>query len=179
MDKHLGKVKKKGKSNKSWQEKMYSIMYRVFVIVMVSLILINMFVMKRAVVEGSSMDYTLHNSQKILYWRTNKFVQPKRFDIVIIGAPDGGKEDYVKRVIGLGGDTIEYKDNVLYINGKKQDEPWIKKHVEEEGLWMKDMYVEVPEGYCYVLGDNRDNSTDSRIFGSVPLSSVHGIKLNN
>ena len=85
-----------------------------------------------------------------------------------------GKTDFVKRVIGLPGDHVEIKDGAVYLNGEKLDEPYLdegKRTEPESGLFID---IVVPDGYVYVLGDNRNNSTDSRRFGCIPIDKIEG-----
>src|SRR4051812_4561179 len=77
------------------------------------------------VVDGASMNPTLQDQDRMI---VTKIGEPKRFDIVVFHAPDG--TDYIKRVIGLPGDRIEYKHDVLYVNGEEMDEPYLKGHKE-------------------------------------------------
>ena len=79
------------------------------------------------------------------------------------------KVSYIKRVIGLPGDHVKIEDSTVYINGKAIDEPYLD-NVRTDGKIYKD--VTVPEGYLYVMGDNREHSTDSRDFGCVPIDKV-------
>lgn len=130
------------------------------------------------VVDGSSMMPTLKNGDRMI---VNKIGTPKRFDIVVFHAPEG--KDYIKRVIGLPGDRIEYKNDVLYINGKAYKEPYLDKYKKAvadgpltEDFTLKD-YIgrdTVPKGQIFVMGDNRRYSKDSRQIGTIPLSKVVG-----
>ena len=89
----------------------------------------------------------------------------KRFDIVVIKS-DG--EYLIKRVIGLPGEKIRYEDNKLYVNDKYVEENF--KHKQTMDI----DEIEIPKGEYYVLGDNRVNSTDSRIIGTIPLKEIKG-----
>lgn len=85
-----------------------------------------------------------------------------------------GETSYIKRVIGLPGDHIEIKDNSVYVNNQKLDEPYLDegvKTVPQGGVFTD---IVVPDGYIYVLGDNRENSGDSRRFGCIPINKVEG-----
>jgi signal peptidase I len=93
-----------------------------------------------------------------------RFSEIKRFDIVVV---DREKEYIIKRVIGLPGETIEYKDNELYVNGNKVVEKYDREQTE-------DFTVKVPEGSYFVLGDNRINSLDSRYFGPFKRNKILG-----
>lgn len=78
-------------------------------------------------------------------------------------------KDYIKRVIGLPGDRIEYKDDILYINDEPYDEPLTRSFTLEETSVGGDI---VPEGYLFVMGDNRRNSEDSRRIGATPIEQI-------
>ncbi|MBR2828743.1 MAG: signal peptidase I [Bacilli bacterium] len=116
-------------------------------------------------VRGDSMLNTLHNGDIMLLNIIGYQFKPiKRFDIVVVRED---KEWIIKRVIGLPGEEIEYKDNQLYVNGKKVKDKYPSKKTG-------DFKVKVAEGYYFVLGDNRTNSADSRVFGSFPRKSILG-----
>ena len=104
---------------------------------------------------------------------------PKRGDIIVFQFPKDPSTDYIKRVIGLPGDTVEVRDKVLYINEEKVDDP----HAHFTDGMLPDITrgprdefgpVQVPKGYFFVMGDNRDNSYDSRFWGFVPDENVLG-----
>lgn len=139
-------------------------------------VLIKTFIFNTTYVLGNSMYPTLHEKDRLF---ANKlplyFSGPDRGDIVVLEAPDAENKDYIKRVIGIGGDTVAIIDGKVYLNGKILEEDYIEEgsytHVYSENYW------EVPEGYVFVLGDNREEgaSKDSRYFGCVPLESIKGI----
>jgi len=80
------------------------------------------------------------------------------------------KVSYIKRVIGLPGDHIQIQNDKVYINGKALNEPYLKPGVLTEGGTFRDFVV--PEGYLFLMGDNREHSTDSRSFGCIPIDKV-------
>ena len=139
-------------------------------------ILIKTFIFNTTYVLGNSMYPTLHEKDRLF---ANKiplyFSGPKRGEIVVLEAPDASNKDYIKRVIGIEGDTVSIIDGKVYLNGKILEEDYIEEdaytHIYNENYW------EVPEGYAFVLGDNRDEgaSKDSRYFGCVPIDSIKGI----
>ena len=129
-------------------------------------------------VSGASMYPTLHNGDRMVL---SKVGDIHRFDVVILKAPDENVE-YIKRVIGMPGDTIEMKSGVLYINGKKVDQPFINTEaLAKQTVFMADFTLEsltgeskVPEGKYFVLGDNRGVSKDSRMIGFIDRSAIEG-----
>lgn len=131
------------------------------------------------VVDGASMEPTLQDQDRMI---VTKIGEPQRFDIIVFHASEN--KDYIKRVIGLPGDRIEYKDDTLYINGKPYDEPYLDKHKQEvidspltSSFTLRETPVKsdvVPEGHLFVLGDNRRFSKDSRHIGAIPMEKVVG-----
>lgn len=104
---------------------------------------------------------------------------PKRDDVVVFKFPKDRSLDYIKRVVGVAGDTIEMKDKQLYVNGEANINPHVHntdtRIMPANGGPRDNMGpVKVPEGYIFVMGDNRDNSYDSRFWGFVPLNDVLG-----
>jgi signal peptidase I len=145
-------------------------------------------------VEGSSMDPVLHDGQylivnKAIYTHINldtisKFLpfidpgddpvhylfrRPQRGDVIVFRFPGNPDRDFIKRIIGEPGDTVEVKDSTVYINGGALDEPY---------LTSKPTYVygpaEVPPKQYFVLGDNRNNSYDSHVWGFLPEENIIG-----
>ena len=129
-------------------------------------------------VSGASMYPTLHNADRMIL---SKVGDIHRFDVVILKAPDENVE-YIKRVIGMPGDTVEMKSGVLYINGKKVDQPFINTEaLVKQTVFIDDFTLEsltgeskVPEGKYFVLGDNRGVSKDSRMIGFIDRSAIEG-----
>ena len=129
-------------------------------------------------VSGASMYPTLHNGDRMVL---SKVGDIHRFDVVILKAPDENVE-YIKRVIGMPGDTVEMKSGLLYINGKKVDQPFINTEaLVKQTVFMDDFTLEsltgeskVPEGKYFVLGDNRGVSKDSRMIGFIDRSAIEG-----
>lgn len=143
---------------------------------------IRYFLFAPIVVDGLSMMPTLHDQDRMIVNKLSYEIgTPKRFDIIVFHAPEG--KDYIKRVIGLPGDRIEYKNDTLYVNGKAYKEPYLdeyKKQVVDGPLTDPFTLKEkigretVPKGELFVMGDNRRFSKDSRHIGTIPLSKVIG-----
>ncbi len=108
-----------------------------------------------------------------------KWGLPHRQEIVVFTYPLDNKLDFIKRVIGLPGDTVEIVNKRVFVNGKPLKEPYVQ--FTDDTIYPKEISprdnfgpVKVPEGYIFVLGDNRDQSYDSRFWGFVPIHSLKG-----
>ncbi len=131
-------------------------------------------------VSGHSMDPTLVENER---YAANKKESIKRFDIVVFNVPDGDK--YVKRVIGMPGDVIEFKNDQLYINGKQYDEPYLAKYKAKfvatftQDFSSKNLLPgtqgKIPNNCYFVMGDNRQASKDSREIGVISQSKIFGV----
>jgi signal peptidase I len=124
-------------------------------------------------VESESMVPTLEVWDRVLI---NKLAydldEPERGDIVLFRSPEGGEDPLIKRVVGLPGDKIAVRHDRLYVNGEPQRETYVNDDYQE----LQTPYGprEVPADHVFVLGDNRGNSQDSRIFGPVPEKNLIG-----
>ncbi len=101
---------------------------------------------------------------------------PKRGDIIVFQSPEDPKKDFVKRLIAYGGETVEIRDRNIFINGRQAEEPSIRAvSYSNNGDYGKEgAPVRVPKDCYYALGDNSDNSRDSRYWGFVPKSNLIG-----
>lgn len=136
-----------------------------YIVIIVLVILLKLYVVTPIRVNGSSMDTTLKDGDIMILNVINyRFNDIKRFDIVVVNEEH---ELLIKRVIGLPGESIEYKNNELFINGKKINDPYGKNRTD-------DFYYNIPDGEYFVLGDNRGNSMDSRVFGSFKKKLIKG-----
>ncbi|SCN25305.1 Signal peptidase I S [Clostridium sp. N3C] len=147
------------------------------VICVVIALLLKTFVIARADVDGDSMYPTLHNNDVLFVNRLSKINKDyKRGDIIIFDSLDAKNDIYIKRIIAVAGDEVEIKDDKVYLNGEELQENYLAEGtITEPGIFMSDKEkFTVPEGYIFVMGDNRENSKDSRTFGSVSLEQVEG-----
>lgn len=122
-------------------------------------------------VHGASMDPNLQDSERLIGLKVG---DTKRFDVVSFHAPDADKE-YIKRIIAFGGETVEYKSDQLYIDGKEYKEPYLDEYKQQMAageLFTADFSFTVPADQLFVLGDNRPVSKDSRVFGAIKKSSI-------
>ncbi|MBK3494410.1 signal peptidase I [Viridibacillus sp. YIM B01967] len=145
--------------------------------------IIRYFLFTPIVVDGQSMMPTLENGDRMIVNKIGyKIGDLHRFDIVVFHAPE--KKDYIKRIIGLPGDHLEYKNDQLYINGKAIAEPYLQKYKDElndEGTLTEDFTLSdieqldvIPDGHVFVMGDNRRFSKDSRLIGIVSVDEIIG-----
>jgi signal peptidase I len=148
-------------------------MWREWVETLLTTLLIFLFVESFVVqgfkVYGSCMEPNLYTGERLL---GNKLIyhfdQIHRGDIVVFRPPHRPDTPFIKRVIGMPGEILEIRDNVVYINSRRLNEPYLRN------AWHDNRPAErIPAGMVYVMGDNRDNSSDSRSWGELPLSNVH------
>ena len=164
------------KHETSWQDTARD--WPVFIIVAVALAFcIRTFLVEPYMVEGSSMYPTLKNHERLIVDKLSYFVtNPKRGEIVVFRFPKDESRDFIKRVIAVGGDTIEMKDGQVFVNGQALKEDYIYKNDPKGKNISSYRKTIVPEGTIFVLGDNRNNSEDSRFadVGFVPHKLVKG-----
>lgn len=126
-------------------------------------------VVARVRVENISMEPTLQPGEFILVNKLAYRLGEYRYgDIIVFHYPPNPQEDYIKRVIGLPGDDVKVNGGVVYVNSQALTEPYISAPPMYDGEW------KVPEGFLFVLGDNRNQSSDSHSWGFVPLNYVVG-----
>jgi signal peptidase I len=120
-------------------------------------------------VDGASMEPTLVSGEYVIVSRLSyRLGAPQRGDIIVFHYPRDPKEEYIKRVIGLPGDMVEVKDGKVFVNGQQLQESYLNVKTNYQGSWT------VENGQLFVLGDNRNNSSDSHDWGTVPMDYVVG-----
>lgn len=156
-----------------------SIIFAVLVAVLIFLALRH-YVLQPFQVEGSSMEPQLHNQDQMVMLRNNEI---ERFDVVVFPDPRGSGDSYVKRIIGQPGDELYFTNDTLYLNNQAVEEPYLEplksetegKFTEDFSLWDTLGLTQVPEGYYFVMGDNRPYSGDSRQFGLIQAEDIQGV----
>lgn len=160
---------------KSKLNQFVSFIIEIIVVVLLALA-IRSYVFTPVIVNGESMEPTLHDKEVMILNKAEyHFSEIDRFDIVVFPYRD---EYLIKRVIGLPGESLEYKENELYINGESITEEFIDKDTVttyDFDLNILDTEV-IPNGYILVLGDNRENSSDSRVkdIGFINMDDIMG-----
>lgn len=144
---------------------------------LIALFIVN-FVGRIAVVVGPSMEDTLQNGDRLVTEKlTQRFGKFKPGDIVTIYAPEFIHKEgntIIKRVIAVEGDTVEIKDGNVFVNGKLLNEPYLKEGAITRVDNVENSKLTVPKGQIFVMGDNRLNSSDSRIHGPFKVENVTG-----
>jgi signal peptidase I len=154
-------------------------LFRDIFLIIVVFVLFGVFFVQPVVVEGTSMLPQLHDGERLL---VNKLIYYKiqsiswghidRGDVVVFWFPNDPDKSYVKRVIGLPGETVELRNGKVYINNIELNEPYIDvEHNQSLPSWPP---KRVEDHHYFVMGDNRDNSSDSRYWGLVPEKYIYG-----
>mgnify|MGYP001121404040 CR=1 FL=1 len=145
---------------------------RGIILLAVALVLCHFFIVTIFIVDGESMEPNFRNNEVLLVEKISYLVsQPQRGDTVVVKFPgDPEKKKYFKRIIGLPGEKIEIKNNEIFINGQRLYEPYIPANIQTQpdGSWLL-----LGEEY-FLLGDNRENSYDSRLWGVAPRQYLIG-----
>ena len=151
-----------------------------YLLIIIIIILIRSYIVTPVIVNGDSMYNTLEDKDVLLLSKIQYQINEiKRFDIVVIN--DNTSNEYIiKRIIGLPGDNIEYKDDILYINGKKYKKRFTKDITDD--FTLEDICNinkiscngKIPKNMYLVLGDNRDVSADSRVKGLIDKKQIIG-----
>ena len=178
---HLSPSQKRKENKGRASEFLSTLLY--CIVALIIFLLIRHFLFAPVSVDGQSMAPTLEDQDRLIL---NKIDKIDRFDVIVFPAPSEPDKEYIKRVIGLPGDTIRYQDDVLYINGEQIEEEYLENSIEN--MTPGDNFTEdfllaaktgeetVPEGTYFVMGDNRQNSKDSRFseVGFIDASTVSG-----
>lgn len=169
---------------------------KALLLALVAAIFINVFIFENQQVKGSSMLPTFHEDERVMVWKLSHFahVEPNYGDVVIIDSRvervrtlkdefidqaliskilhQQNENFWIKRVIGKEGDILEFKEGKVYRNGEALEEDYINEPMNDEGE-----AITVPKNHVFVMGDNRNHSSDSRFIGPVPIENIRGTVL--
>lgn len=145
-----------------------------FAIAIAAALFIVTFIGQRVEVDGQSMESTLQDRDNLICDKLSyRFKDPERFDIVIIYPDDTKSKRWIKRIIGLPGEEVRIdKEGNIYINGEILEENYGKETIQDPGLAAQT--IKLGEDEYWVMGDNRNHSSDSRVIGPVPRSRILG-----
>lgn len=172
-------VKKQNEEEESFGKFLFDVIV-MMVVILGTFFLLFHFVLVNVRVSGTSMQPTFEENNRMIAVRN---FTPKRNDVVALIAPKAANDVpgsvYIKRVIGLPGDKLVSKNDKMYVNGKLISEPYLnnkyKKADNDAGqTYTTNFTVKVPKGYYWVMGDHRDISRDSHIFGPVKRKNLMG-----
>lgn len=169
----MKKKNKQAAEEESWGKFFRDVLVMFLVFVSIYYVVFSFF-LANEVVSGPSMQPTFEDGDRLIAVR---HFTPKRNDVVIIKAPDQANAMYIKRVIGLPGDTVQSKNDVLYINGKKTAQPYLNnKYKKADRLagtnYTTNFKIKLKKNQYWVMGDHRDVSKDSRYFGPIKRSKI-------
>jgi signal peptidase I len=141
------------------------------VIAVVLAVIIRVFLFQPFYIPSGSMEPTLTEGDRIIVSKINyRLGQPKRWDIIVFKYPVDPKRDFIKRMTGLPGETVQIQDSTIYIDGNKVEQSFLPV-----GLRYNDYGpIKIPEGQYFMMGDNRNNSEDSRVWGTLPKGNIVG-----
>lgn len=145
-------------------------------------LIVYLFVMQPHQVNGSSMYPNFEDGEYLLTDKISyRLGEPQRGDVVVFHAPEASRCpegtgcDFIKRVIAIPGDTIDIQNNRIFVNGMPVSEPYLSDNiVTQEGAFSNQGSYQLPPGNYYVMGDNRNQSSDSRAWGPVPIQNIVG-----
>lgn len=145
-----------------------------FLIAVALAAVIVLFVYQPVRVEGSSMMPALVDNERLFI---NKFLyrmgvgEVQRGDLVVFPSPNDPAKSYIKRIIGIPGDTVELRGGLVWLNGRPLEEPYVPADYRDQSNLAP---ARVPPGHYFVMGDHRSASNDSRMWGPVPGASIYG-----
>lgn len=156
-------------------------------IALVLVILIRWLLFKPFIVDGPSMKPNFHTGERVI---VNEILydirKPERGEVIVFHVPSEGR-DFIKRVIGVAGDTVTVEGDVVTVNGEPVNETYIQSAIDDahnnnilynNKNFPNEQFTDnkVPEGHVFVMGDNRSDSTDSRMIGYVPLGILSAVQ---
>lgn len=134
---------------------------------------IKTFLVQPFVIPTGSMEPTIMIGDRVLAEKISlRFGEPEVGDVVVFNDPTGRHEQLIKRVVAVEGQEIDIREGAVYIDGERLDEPYL--HGVKTDVGSEPMPQTIPDGYVWLMGDNRPNSGDSRFLGAQPISAIKG-----
>ncbi|MDP2669334.1 MAG: signal peptidase I [bacterium] len=156
------------------EEKKESTAWEIIKVIIISLLIvipIRTWIAQPFIVEGASMEPNFHNGEYLIIDELSyAFGVPKRGEVIIFRYPLQPSEFFIKRIIGLPGETVEIKDNEIFINSVLVPEQYLPKNLQTG----PDKTVQLEDNQYFVMGDNRTASSDSRVWGPLPKKNITG-----
>lgn len=140
------------------------------ILTVVTYLLVRTFLFETYRVVGQSMEPTLVQDERLIVSKLSyRLHEPQRGDIIVFRDPNDSGRNLIKRIIGLPGEVVEIRNGLVYINGQQLDEPYLVEYSAGS-----EPQTPTPDGYYYVMGDNRNNSSDSRSWGVLAADNIIG-----
>lgn len=153
---------------------MFSFIQSVVITVLLAFML-RFFVLQPFIVEGASMEPNFHDQQYIIIDKLSYRVrEPQRGEVIVFHPPVAISQNYIKRIIGLPGETVLVKDGEVFVNGTKVNEPYLGSQNHHTQPMSTQSPITLGEDEYYVMGDNRSHSSDSREFGALKKDNIEG-----
>ncbi len=175
----LSRSKEEADKPETFSEKLYDWFKDIAIALVMALIIRALFVQAFRIPSGSMIPTLLIGDHILVEKISYRFRKPKRLEIIVFKCPVEKDKDFIKRIIGLPGDVIKIVNKHVFVNGRELKEPYVQ-HTDSRILppevSPRDNYgpVKVPPNHYFVMGDNRDNSWDSRFWGFVPAKDIIG-----
>lgn len=163
-------TRKRGRKRRSWQSTLIETLLIVAAAFAIAMLVQTFMFRITGILQNSMLPTVDPGDRVIVNCMTYRFRDPRPGEIIVVRDPQDEKKDIIKRVVAVGGDTVEITDGVLYVNGEVVDEPY----VVYEDVINGQPKLSIPEGHVYVLGDNRPRSGDSRQAGPVAEDRIIG-----
>lgn len=156
---------------KTWRAELYE-WGKAFALAIILALVIRIFLVEVYIVDGNSMQPSLQNGERVLVNKlVYRFASPQPSDVIVFRYPKDRTRDFIKRVVAVPGQTVEVRNNKVYVNGNPIEEPFLK--APTHGVFGPET---VPQGTVFVMGDNRNFSLDSRdpSVGFVSMTDIKG-----
>lgn len=174
IEKNEEKTEQRTEKKKSWIRDLAELIITLIIVYAISMLIVT-YVGQRTIVDGPSMQNTLQDGDNLIVNKIGyRFSDPERFDIIVFDYLYEENTEYIKRIIGLPGETVQIIDGTIYINGDELEENFGKEEMVNAGIAA--VPIELGEDEYFVLGDNRNHSKDSRdpLVGKVKRSQIVG-----